>query len=302
MGRNDLKKLVDRIRVEPGKKVDLDDYPTSMDDSREFSLKDLGLSKEGADELLAQSARDLVKTQDVFWADNRFAMLVILQGMDASGKDGIVKHVMSGLNPQGSQVTSFTTPTAEEADHDFLWRCVKALPDKGKIGIFNRSYYEEVLVVKVHPSFLDRQRLPDKKFDTAFWERRYHSINEFEWHLVRNGTKVIKMFLNVSKDEQRDRLMDRIEEPEKRWKFNPDDVEERALWPKYMEAYRDMLEATSTEHAPWYVLPADQKWLSRVLAASIVNREMQRLGLRYPPLSAEEMRRLQEARSRLLEK
>lgn len=300
--RTELRQLIEKIRVKPDRKVDLDDYPTSWDDSEQFELSGLRLTKDNAEELLAKSQRELVSNQEVFWADNRYGLLIILQGMDASGKDGIIKHVMAGINPQSCHVTSFKTPTSEEVDHDFLWRCVKALPEKGKIGIFNRSYYEEVLVVKVHPTFLDNQRLPDKEFDERFWEARYHSINELERHLERSGTMVIKLFLNVSKEEQKDRLLERMEDPTKRWKFNPDDVKERELWPKYMDAYRDMLEATSTEHAPWYVLPADQKWLSRVLAASIVTSEIGRMGLRFPELSGEDMKRLQEAKIQLMRK
>ncbi len=298
--KNSVEELVKKVRVEPGKKVDLGHYPASWDDSERYSMNGLHLSKDNADELLARSQMDLVKMQEMLWADGRFALLIILQGMDAAGKDGLIKHVMAGVNPQGCQVTSFKTPTAEEAGHDFLWRCVKVLPEKGKIGIFNRSYYEEVLVVRVHPQFLENQRLPQKRIDDMFWEDRFRSINDLERHLERSGTIIVKLFLNVSKEEQRNRLLDRIKEPEKRWKFNPNDVWERDQWAVYMEAYRQVLEHTSTEQAPWYVLPADQKWLSRILASLIVTSEIRKLGLRYPEMSEEQMRHLEEARSKLM--
>lgn len=298
--RNNVEDLVKKVRVEPGKNVDLGDYPTCWDDSERYSFNGLQLSKDNADELLARSQKELVKMQEVLWADGRFALLIILQGMDAAGKDGLIKHVMAGVNPQGCQVTSFKTPTAEEAGHDFLWRCVKVLPEKGKIGIFNRSYYEEMLVVRVHPQFLENQRLPHKKVDEKFWEERFRSINDLERHLERSGTMIIKLFLNISKEEQRDRLLDRIKEPQKRWKFNPNDVQERDQWTQYMEAYRQVLERTSTEHVPWYVLPADQKWLSRVLASLIVTSEIKKLGLKYPEMSDAQMKDLEEARFKLM--
>jgi PPK2 family polyphosphate:nucleotide phosphotransferase len=298
--RNNVEDLVKKVRVVPGKKVDLGDYPTCWDDSERYSFNGLQLSKDNADELLARSQKELVKMQEVLWADGRFALLIILQGMDAAGKDGLIKHVMAGVNPQGCQVTSFKTPTAEEAGHDFLWRCVKVLPEKGKIGIFNRSYYEEMLVVRVHPQFLENQRLPQKKVDEKFWEERFRSINDLERHLERSGTMIIKLFLNISKEEQRDRLLDRIKEPQKRWKFNPNDVQERDQWTQYMEAYRQVLERTSTEHVPWYVLPADQKWLSRVLASLIVTSEIKKLGLKYPEMSDAQMKDLEEARFKLM--
>ncbi len=296
----DLRQITDRVRVKPGSKVELERYPSTWQDPERHIYHGLGLSKKNANELLAQSQKEIADAQDVFWADNRFALLIILQGMDASGKDGIIEHVMAGVNPQGCQVTSFKAPTAEEVDHDFLWRCVRAMPEKGKIGIFNRSYYEEVLVVKVHPGFLTNQRLPYVKYDKQFWDQRYKSINDLEGHLVRNGTIVIKFFLNISEEEQREQLLERTDQPEKLWKFNPDDVRERDLWPQYMEAYREMLEATSTEQCPWYVLPADQKWLSRVLAALIVSSEIERLGLKFPEPSAEYLKEVEEARTKLL--
>ena len=300
MGEKDSKQLIDRIRVEPGKRIDLKDYPTNWEGPERFSMDGVQLSKENADELLAKSQKELSKMQEMLWASNKYSLLIILQGMDAAGKDGIIKHVMSGVNPQGCEVTSFKAPTAEELDHDFLWRCVRVMPSRGKIGIFNRSYYEEVLVVRVHPDFLVGQRLPYKDFGQDFWNERYHSINELEKHLSRNGTVIIKFFLNVSQEEQRARLLERIETPEKRWKFNPNDVKERELWLRYMGAYQEVLERTSTESAPWFVLPSDQKWLSRVLAARVIMSEIKRLGLEYPELPKEYLRSVEDAKAKLL--
>jgi PPK2 family polyphosphate:nucleotide phosphotransferase len=299
MAEKEPKQLFDRVRVEPGKRVDLKDYPTNWVDLEKLAINGNKLSKDNAEDLLIKSQKELTKMQEVLWASNSYALLIILQGMDAAGKDGIIKHVMSGVNPQGCEVTSFKAPTAEELDHDFLWRCIKAMPGKGKIGIFNRSYYEEVLVVKVHPDFLVNQRLPYKDYGESFWNERYHGINDLEKQLVRNGTIIIKIFLNVSMEEQRTRLLERIQTPEKRWKFNPNDVKERDLWLKYMDAYREMLQSTSTEHAPWFVLPADQKWLTRVLAAQIIISEIKRLGLEYPELPKEYLKAVDEAKSKL---
>lgn len=299
MGEKESKQLIERVRVEAGKRVDLKDFPTNWDDTEKYSMDGTKLSKDNAEELLAKSQKEMAKMQDVLWASNSFSLLIILQGMDAAGKDGIIKHVMSGVNPQGCEVTSFKAPTAEELDHDFLWRCIKVMPGKGKIGIFNRSYYEEVLVVRVHPDYLVNQRLPYKDYGQSFWNDRYHSINELEKHLVRNGTVIIKIFLNVSMEEQRTRLLERIETPEKRWKFNPNDVKERELWLRYRDAYREMLQNTSTEHAPWFVLPADQKWLTRVLAAQIIISETKRLGLQYPELPKEYLMAVDEAKAKL---
>lgn len=299
MGEKESKQLIERVRVEAGKRIDLKDFPTNWDDTEKYFMDGTKLSKDNADELLAKSQKEMAKMQDVLWASDSFSLLIILQGMDAAGKDGIIKHVMSGVNPQGCEVTSFKAPTAEELDHDFLWRCINVMPGKGKIGIFNRSYYEEVLVVRVHPDYLVNQRLPYKDYGQSFWNDRYHSINELEKHLVRNGTVIIKIFLNVSMEEQRTRLLERIETPEKRWKFNPNDVKERELWLRYRDAYREMLQNTSTEHAPWFVLPADQKWLTRVLAAQIIISETKRLGLQYPELPKEYLTAVDEAKAKL---
>jgi PPK2 family polyphosphate:nucleotide phosphotransferase len=300
MGQKEgIRQLIERAKVQPGTRVDLELYPTSWEMTEEDSINGMTLSKENAEELLAKSLKELTAMQEVLWADNHFSLLIILQGMDAAGKDGIIKHVMSGVNPQGCQVTSFKAPSADELEHDFLWRCIKVLPGKGSIGIFNRSYYEEVLVVRVHQEFLHNQNLPTHDFGQSFWKERYHSINEMEKHLVRNGMVIIKLFLNVSKEEQRTRLIERIATPEKVWKFNPNDVRERDLWPEYMESYQEMIEATSTEHAPWYILPADQKWLARLLAALILTGQIKSLGLSYPELPKEYMDEVQEAKSRL---
>jgi PPK2 family polyphosphate:nucleotide phosphotransferase len=299
MGEKESKQLIERVRVDAGKRIDLKDFPTNWDDTEKYFMDGTKLSKDNADELLAKSQKEMAKMQDVLWASNNFSLLIILQGMDAAGKDGIIKHVMSGVNPQGCEVTSFKAPTAEELDHDFLWRCINVMPGKGKIGIFNRSYYEEVLVVRVHPDYLVNQRLPYKDYGQSFWNDRYHSINELEKHLVRNGTVIIKIFLNVSMEEQRSRLLERIETPEKRWKFNPNDVKERELWLRYRDAYREVLQNTSTEHAPWFALPADQKWLTRVLAAQIIISETKRLGLQYPELPKEYLMAVDEAKAKL---
>jgi PPK2 family polyphosphate:nucleotide phosphotransferase len=284
------------VRVPPGKKVRLKDYDSSWAGDKKLPKKE---RKQFAEKILSQDVSALAAAQDLLYAADTYAVLVILQAMDAAGKDGIIKHVMSGLNPQGCQVFSFKQPSAEELDHDFLWRCTKALPERGRIGIFNRSYYEEVLVVKVHPEWIARQRIPDVKINNGFWEDRYESINNFERHLVRNGTVILKFFLNVSKEEQRRRLMERIEEKAKQWKVSVMDVAERDHWDEYMEAYEDMLNATSTKSAPWHVIPADHKWVSRAFVANILSTTVAKLDLRYPQLTPEKVRDIEEARKKL---
>src|SRR4051794_14355295 len=219
--------------------------------------------KERARQVLDQNLEDLAEAQELLYADDRYSVLIVLQAMDAAGKDGTIKHVMSGVNPQGCQVFSFKKPSAEELDHNFLWRYMRCLPERGRIGIFNRSYYEDVLVVKVHPELLDGQKLPPGKRGKSFWEARYEDINAFERHLVRNGTVILKFFLHVSKKEQKRRFLERLERPEKQWKFTAADLAERGYWSKYMEAYEDALSATSTRWAPWYIIPADHKWATR---------------------------------------
>ena len=278
------------MQAPPGKRITLAAYPTDYHDK---------LTKPRAGELLSRGVEQLAQQQDLLYAQNRYALLVIIQGLDASGKDGIVKHVMSGLNPQGCQVTSFKAPSQEELEHDFLWRCAKALPRRGQIGIFNRSYYEEVLAVRVHPQLLGRQNLPGRVLRGNIWRRRYEQINNFEQYLAQNGTEVIKLFLHISRAEQKRRFLERIDQPEKNWKFSRDDANERRFWPDYQRAYQDMLNATSTPWAPWYVLPADHKWFTRLAAAEIVIDRLKRLKPAYPKLSPRHRRELSQARKAL---
>jgi PPK2 family polyphosphate:nucleotide phosphotransferase len=224
---------------------------------------------------------------------------MILQALDAAGKDGTIKHVMSGVNPQGCQVFSFKKPSAEELSHNFLWRCTRCLPERGRIGIFNRSYYEDVLVVKVHPELLEYQRLPPGKRGKSFWKERYDDINAFERHLVRNGTIILKFFLNVSRQEQKRRFLERLDRPEKHWKFSASDLAERAFWDQYMEAYEEALRSTSTAWAPWYVVPADHKWATRTVVADILSAAICALDLKYPEVTEQQRQALAEARKRL---
>jgi PPK2 family polyphosphate:nucleotide phosphotransferase len=292
--------LIRRLRVPPGKKIRIKDYDPGWAQTEE--LKQLGkdVIKARAREVLKRNLADLTEAQELLYASDVYSVLVVFQAMDAAGKDGTIKHVMSGVNPQGVQVFSFKQPSAEELDHNFLWRCMKALPERGRIGIFNRSYYEEVLVVRVHPELLERQRLPPGKRGESFWQERYEDINAFERHLVRNGTVILKFFLNVSKKEQKKRFLERLKNPEKHWKFSAADVEERAYWNAYMDAYERALSATSTRWAPWYVIPADHKWITRAVVADILTSTIRGLGLRYPELPAEQRRQLAAARRKLL--
>jgi PPK2 family polyphosphate:nucleotide phosphotransferase len=219
--------------------------------------------------------------------------------MDAAGKDSTIKHVMSGVNPQGVQVYSFKHPSAEELDHNFLWRCARVLPERGRIGIFNRSYYEEVLIVKVHPELVTAQKIPDARIDKTFWKQRYEDINAFEEHLARNGTLILKFFLHVSKNEQRKRFLDRVNDPKKHWKFSASDLAERGCWKEYQSAYEDMLESTSTRHAPWFVIPADHKWVSRTMVAAIATREIASLNLQFPEVTEEKRKQIADAKKQL---
>ena len=228
-----------------------------------------------------------------------YSLLIILQAMDAAGKDGTIKHVMSGVNPQGTQVTSFKAPSDEELDHDYLWRNFKTLPERGRIGIFNRSYYEEVLVARVHPEILDRQRIPPELKGKGIWKQRFEEINNFEKYVTHNGTVVLKFFLNVSKGEQKKRFLERIDLPEKNWKFSPFDVQERGRWDDYQAAYEDMFNHTSTEHAPWYIVPADHKWFTRLAVAAVIYQTMKDLKLEYPTVSDEHKQGLLKARELL---
>ncbi len=275
----------------PGKKAHLNDY----DPGFTGKFKD----KMEAQKKLADDIEALAKLQDVLYAQNTFALLLVFQAMDAAGKDGVIKHVMSGVNPQGCQVFSFKAPSVEELNHDYLWRTTKALPERGRIGIFNRSYYEEVLVVRVHPEFLAKEHLPKTALDGEVWKHRFEDINTLEHHLVRNGTIILKFFLNVSKKEQKRRFLDRIDTPEKNWKFSADDVEERRHWDEYMKAYEEMFTHTSTDWAPWYIIPADHKWFTRAAVSDIIVAKLDSLNLRYPDVSAERKKSLLKAREML---
>ena len=281
--------LPSKLMVSPGKKVDLrkqfDPGWTSKDlDKREASAR------------LARGIELLAEYQDKLYAQNTYALLIIFQALDAAGKDGTIKHVMSGLNPQGCQVYSFKAPSTEELDHDYLWRCAKRLPERGRIGIFNRSYYEEVLVARVHPGILENQQLPPRWRGKKIWKRRYEEINNFEEYLVHNGIEIVKVFLNVSKEEQKKRFLERIDRPEKNWKFSSADAKERAFWDRYQDVYQDCLRHTSTRLAPWYVVPADNKWFTRVAVANIIYHKLNSLKLRYPTISEQQKAALHEAR------
>ncbi|HEX3152313.1 MAG TPA: polyphosphate kinase 2 family protein [Gemmataceae bacterium] len=292
--------IIDLFRVPTNGKVRLKDYNPGWKQTAEFEDFGKDAVKERAQEMLAKSLCELAEAQDLLYADNRYAILIVLQAMDAAGKDGTIKHVMSGVNPQGCQVFSFKKPSSEDLEHNFLWRHMKCLPERGRIGIFNRSYYEDVLVVKVHPELISPQ-LPRKKEKVGkkFWEHRYEDINAFEQHLVRNGTVILKFFLNVSKDEQKARFLERLSRPEKHWKFSASDLSERAYWDEYMDAYEDALAATSTKWAPWYVIPADNKWVTRAVVADIVTTAICGLDLKYPEVTAEQEKLLNEARTKL---
>jgi len=255
--------------------------------------------KAGALRQVAANVDRLAEQQDKLYAQDTYSLLIIFQAMDAAGKDSAIRHVMSGVNPQGCQVFSFKKPSAEDIDHNFLWRSMKCLPERGRIGIFNRSYYEDVLVVKVHPQILSSQRLPEKKFGKKFWARRYDDINAFEHHLVRSGTIVLKFFLNVSRDEQKRRFLERLENPEKHWKFSPADLAERDHWDKYMKAYEDALSATSTKWAPWHIVPADQKWATRAIIADVITSAIRSLGLKHPEVTEEHRRLMATALEKL---
>lgn len=285
----------EKFRIQEGSKVDLKNHPTDF--TGDFTDK-----KEAKDDLEKNIAR-LAELQDVLYAENRRSLLIVFQAMDAAGKDSAIEHVMSGVNPQGCQVTSFKAPSTEELDHDYLWRCQKALPGRGMIGIFNRSHYEEVLVVKVHPQYLGGQRLPDSP-DTNknFWKRRYDEIRNWEAMLAANGTTVIKFFLHVSLEEQKQRFLARIDEPEKNWKFSAGDAKERAFWNDYMNAYTDALSATSTDASPWYVVPADKKWFTRLLVSEVVVKTLESMDLKYPVVTEAQKAELAEAKKILTSK
>jgi PPK2 family polyphosphate:nucleotide phosphotransferase len=292
-------RILDHLVVKPGTPAALGDRDPGWTGGPDFE----GLSKDElkaeAKAVLAQGVEDLSEAQELLWASDTHAVLVVLQAMDAAGKDSAIEHVMSGVNPQGVQVVSFRQPSAEELDHDFLWRISRAVPERGRIGIFNRSHYEEVVAVRVHPEWLEQQKLPPATRGPRFWEDRCDDINNFERHLDRNGTKIVKFFLHVSKAEQKKRFLARLDEPHKEWKFNAADVAERARWDDYMTAFDQALTATSTPWAPWYVIPADHKWLTQALVAAVLVDTIRGLGLRWPEVSAEEHEANLEARRQL---
>ena len=250
-------------------------------------------------EALAMGVTLMAELQDRLYAQERWAVLLMFQGMDAAGKDGVIKHVMSGVNPQGCQVFSFKAPTGEELNHDYLWRCLKRLPERGRIGIFNRSYYEETLVARVHPEILANQRLPPALVTKDIWKERFQDIRGFERYLARNGVAILKFFLHVSKEEQKKRFLERIEEPKKNWKFSEDDVKEREHWDDYMEAYEDMIRNTATKAAPWYVVPADNKWFARIVVAAAVIDALDSLDLKYPKVDDRKLKELAAAKRAL---
>jgi len=280
------------FRVREGDQVRLDKWPTS--------LKPYYQSDEHYKELLADHIKDLSRHQELLYAHGRYSLLLIFQAMDAAGKDGAIKHVMSGVNPQGCQVYSFKHPSSEELAHDFLWRTTRNLPERGRIGIFNRSYYEEVLVVRVHPEILHAQALPPEALDDKdFWSKRYRSINDLEKHLDRNGTRILKFFLHLSKEEQRQRFLRRLEDPERNWKFSQYDLVERGFWKEYQTAYEACLTATSTRHAPWFVVPADNKLNARLIISQIVVNTLKHLELEFPKADESRLKELQTFKRQL---
>lgn len=288
-----LLSLATRYRVDDGSKLRLKDY-----DPADTGGLGKEFQQEAAD-LLQHSTHHLADMQDKLYAQDRWGLLLIFQAMDAAGKDGTIKHVMSGVNPQGCQIYSFKAPSAEELDHDFLWRTSRCLPERGRIGIFNRSYYEEVLVVRVHPEFLNGERVPSACIGDRIWKERFEDISSFERYLTRNGIAIRKFFLHVSKKEQKRRFLARLEEPEKNWKFSAADINERALWDKYQDAYEDMIRHTSSKRAPWFIVPADNKWFTRLVVSSAIVHAMKEMDLEYPTLTDEKKRALAEARRKL---
>ncbi len=281
---------LNRYMVLENEKVDLGDYPTRRDAAAD--------RKEIEEKLMPENLEAMSELQERLYAENQYALLIVLQAMDAAGKDGIIKHVMTGLNPQGVKVASFKVPSSEENDHDYLWRIHKAIPPRGEIGIFNRSHYEDVIVARVH-DLVKHSQIPEELVGESIWEDRYAQIRHFETHLAQNGYKIIKIFLNVSKEEQRERLLDRINKPDKNWKFSSGDIEERTYWDEYMHAYEKMLQKTSTRHAPWYVIPADNKWYARYLVSQAVRTALEEINPQYPELAPAERDRLAEGRALL---
>jgi PPK2 family polyphosphate:nucleotide phosphotransferase len=290
----DYDDLLRYSRVQPGKSIDLrKDYDPGKTAE--------GWSKEEANQKLAEGISKLAEWQEKLYADNTYALLIVFQALDAAGKDSTIKHVMSGVNPQGVDVTSFKAPSSEELDHDYLWRNMKALPERGRIGIFNRSYYEEVLVTRVHPEILENQNLPPGTDMKKIWGQRFEEINNFEKYLVNNGIIVLKFFLYVSKDEQKKRFLERLDLPEKNWKFSTADVKERLFWDKYIDAYEELINHTSTKWAPWFIMPADHKWMTQLGVAAIIYNTLAGLDISYPEVDDEAKKDLALARKQLLE-
>ena len=286
------RKLSKPYRIKDGKHFRLKDYDPADTNGMEVD------KSEGA-EMLNKSVRHMADLQAKLYAQDRWALLLIFQAMDAAGKDGAISHVMSGVNPQGCQVFSFKAPSAEELDHDYLWRTSRCMPERGRIGIFNRSYYEEVLVVRVHPDILKKQQIPERLITKEIWEQRYQDIHAFERYLSRNGVVVRKFFLNVSKKEQKQRFLDRLDEPEKNWKFSAADIHEREYWDDYMKAYEEMIQNTATEDSPWYVVPADHKWFTRLVVSAAIVDSLDGLDLAFPKVDVERRKQLQSARELL---
>jgi len=289
-----IEKLLKRYRIEQGKDFRLKDYDPADTHGLKSELKPQARA------MLAKGVQELATLQDILSAQDRWGLLLIFQALDAAGKDGTIKHVMSGVNPQGVQVHSFKAPSAEELDHDFLWRTMKCVPERGDIGIFNRSYYEEALVVRVHPELLQREKLPKPLVTKHVWADRFDDINAYERYLTRNGIAVVKFFLHVSKKEQKRRFLERLDTPNKNWKFSTADVRERQNWDDYQEAYEDMIRHTASEHAPWYVVPADNKWFTRLVVAAAVVEALKDLKLGYPKVDGAQKAELEKARAQLM--
>lgn len=287
------KRVSKKFRITDGKNFRLKDF--NPKDTLDLKSED----KPKAQAALKDGIELLAELQDKLYAQDRWSVLLIFQAMDAAGKDGVIKHVMSGINPQGCQVFSFKAPTTEELDHDYMWRCLKRLPERGRIGIFNRSYYEETLVVRVHQEILKKQKLPEKLITKHIWDERFQDIRNIEKYLTRNGTIIRKFFLNVSKEEQKKRFLERIDRPEKNWKFESADVIEREHWDEYMKAYEDMIRNTATKDSPWYVIPADNKWFTRLAVAAAVIDSLVSLDLQYPKVGEEKLKELAEAKRML---
>jgi PPK2 family polyphosphate:nucleotide phosphotransferase len=288
-----VKKLLSRYRVSDGTKFRLKDYSTGD------VAPDL-VNPDNSTTLLAAGVARLSELQERLYAEHSWSLLAVFQAMDAAGKDGTIKHVMSGVNPQGCQVTSFKQPSEEELDHDWMWRCCKALPERGRIGIFNRSYYEECLVVRVHPEILAKQKLPPKLVTKDIWRDRFEDISAMERYIARNGTVILKFFLNVSREEQRERFLERLEDPAKNWKFSLADIGERKLWDKYQAAYQDLIRHTSTKHAPWHIVPADHKWFARVVIGSAIVAALDKLDLHFPKVDKADRSEFKQVREALL--